>query len=430
MSRSTCRSAFLRLVAVAVVVAGPPVESAGQLFRDWLGGRKQQPLGRETIDPAPLVQSQAGSAIKYQFPSGWHLLLGQGFELAPSLPPDSALLYQDNRCVMVLEGGMRKPRTLYRARLKESKGNVPTWSTDGRYCFHFFDCHLQLVMIETSTGQMRSLTNYQVHRNYKGGTHFEPIVFGPFLYDPKDHRLVYIEQDYGPPWDAEIVAVLLRTGERKVVSQRIELSNYLGGRQISLDHGRVYTHAKYAQSVDVWTLSGETVGQIELPNGGPITGFSLSPDETAILIQPVAQVYDLASKSLLHKLPEGHGHGWSPDAKSVSFLRRAEEVWVYGLESKKAEMLAKILPREDAPDWSRHRSYHPPVWSADGQMLTVGLSSYAGADSAAHLDKLTLLFDLKAKRVVALPWRVYGVSWSPIPRPFPQGFHEESGAKP
>jgi hypothetical protein len=326
MSRWTCRSVLVRFATLAVFAGGSPVGSVGQPFREWRSGPKQQPLGTEAMDPASFVESQAESATNYQFPSGWHLVLGQGFKLAPSLPPDCALLYQDNGCVMLLDGGARKPRTLYRARLKDSKGNVPTWSTDGRYCFHFFDCYLQLVMIETSTGQMKSLTNYRVHRNYKGGAHFEPIVMGPFVYDPKDHRLVYMEQDYGPPWDAQIVAVLLRTGERKIVSRRIQLSRGLGKWQISLEQDRLYTLTRYGQKVNAWTLNGELVGQIELPDHGPIRGFSLSPNGRAILMEPVAEVYELASKSLLQKLPEGHSHEWSPDGKSVAFLRRAEEV--------------------------------------------------------------------------------------------------------
>ncbi len=41
------------------------------------------------------------------------------------------------------------------------------------------------------------------------------------------------------------------------------------------------------------------------------------------------------------------------------------------------------------------------------------------------MDYLTLLFDFKGDKVIALPARAYGMSWAPIPHLFPVPFHTD-----
>jgi len=171
-------------------------------------------------------------------------------------------------------------------------------------------------------------------------------------------------------------------------------------------------------------MYGKRVGTLNPPGLSVLIAFSFSPDERYLLLQPCHSVYAADSLKRVRQLPDGNEHTWSRDGTKIAFVRGPEEeVWVYDWDKIEARQLARIIAREDAPDWSYRRYGADPVWSKAGDMLVVSLHSYAGPGSGE--DKVTLLFDLSERRVVVLPCSVIGRSWSPVPHPFPVPLHTD-----
>lgn len=387
------------------------------------------PEGTEAVDPISLERSEWNDgAAKYRFPAGWHLLLARGFEIAPSLPDDRALVYHDNCCIMVLDGGARRPRKVHYTWFRDYVGCGHAWSADGQRYYDFFDCKPQLVSIDVATGAMRSLSNYTVGRNYKGHAHIEPMIKSPLVYDDKKKRLLYIEQDYERPHDAQLVSVSLANGRRVPVSRRLKLSGFVYHWDVALDEERFYTltysHSTGERKLEMWNLEGERLESSDSHLPECPGRFDLSPDKRLMVVDTGDQgcVYDLDGKGVVQQLPEGCWYRWSPDGDTIAFLRPAEEVWLLEVEAGEARRLGKIEPLETAPAWSRDRHYEAPFWSRDSRMLSVGLSTYEGP--GGFIRSITLLFDLETKQVVVLPYRGYRPAWSPVPKPFPNGLSE------
>lgn len=390
----------------------------------------QRPHATETLQPGSFVIAKDGNALCYRSSEQWRVRLAAGHQFVRTLSPGRSFVYQDQGCLMVLDGGSSRPRLVFRSRLKAARCMQPAWSADARFMFHFFDSHVQLVAMEAATGACWRLTDYFVRRNYKRGIYFDPMILGPLVYDAAAARVVFAQQDYGSPWDFWLVGISLADGVERTLTKRIDLRGGLRQWAVDLATERAYTLTRGERVVRVWNFRGEPEAVIRSPDRAGVHRFALSPDGGKIILEPAGMVLDVARHDVIAKLPEGALYEWSPDGSRIAFLRGTEELYVYHVASKTATLLARILPRSDAPGWSRTRYRRAPAWSPDGHALAAGLGTYAGGTS---LRELTMLFELDKKRVVILPCGACGMSWSPVPNPFPQGLRlpgKEAGAGP
>jgi hypothetical protein len=372
--------------------------------------------------------------------------------------PDMSLVFREkDRDLLVLDAGADHPRRVYTYPDRAwSRISGPTWSSDGATLYTWLDIHEQLVAMDRTSGQRRSLTRIPTHAwNSKGDEHLdgrpvwrrngvvEDVASGLLLFVVNEERndKVAFWQRRDDRGGSSLVSLDPADGDLVSLAAKGSLPDVILSWDLSVPRRRLYVvskpHGKYRPGephvLEERGFTGLVTRAFVEPAGTAGQVF-LSPDDNWLLVEreykagkelPTAELddytrhdfdllqaaneggfilIDLDSGEAIDGPASGTEAAWAPDGQHIAYVD-GWDVAVYDREAQSSVQLIRGGPEDR--DWG-YETWYEPTWSASGRhlALTTGGSGY------------TLLLDLEAHEFMVLPLQATGKLWALVPTLF------------
>lgn len=410
--------------------------------------------------------AQSAEETSVLLPSGHRLTLAGKWTKRADLWPDAAIVLPENG-IAVLESGNPEPRDVYHEPWRGRDGNTLgiVFSRDSSRCFAWLDNNVQFVAIDVATGEFERLLSLPTRVwHYEGMQECDPEpVYRPEIVVERGAYLLLLVQEDGNDevWplqrrpDRRGGHQLLSVPSRGNSKPRLAPAAQWPGRAYDwvFSHQRGELYLVVAESRDgharlrARQLDGTLVDRLGHEVRLWRSSLRLSPDEHWLLVEhgvkveerrpepePIAPVRRLArdevaaplvaarASCVLIDLESGEGieladgaHEctWSPDSKSVTYLRDWD-LWRLDVATLARERLAW---REPSVPGATPNYWVEPTWSPDGARLLVNVGGTSQRDRGEDYD-YSLLLDFPHREYVVVPSYLSGAVWSPVARPF------------